>query len=398
MRRVYLLTLGCPKNTVSSKRIEQGLLDAGIGVTEYPNEADAIVVNTCGFIEAAVQESIDCLLELGAGKVARGQKLIAIGCLAERYGKELAEALPELDGCLGFGQIDALAALINGSGRLVLDGQARDSRPYSYLEITTGCDHDCSFCVIPKIHGSFSSRPTRELADEARKLVAEGSRELVLIGQETGSYGRDLSPRTNLPGLFRLLERESGADWLRVLYLQWYHVTDEMMDTMSSQSRICEYLDIPVQHASADIVKAMNRRGNAEKYLDMIHRLRRRLPDIALRTSIIVGFPGETDNQLLELADFLREAEFDYVGVFEFSAEEGARAASFPGQVHEEEKRERAAQIRELADRISRKRRERWRGRVVDVLVETVNEGDYSRPRKSMVRSFSAGVDIKSGI
>ncbi len=374
MPRVFILTLGCPKNTVSSRRLGESLLRAGLDLTEVPEEADALVVNTCGFIEAASQESIDTLLELAQIKANGGQRLVAVGCLAERYGEELAAALPELDICIGLDHALELPQLL-GAGKAVEQDRKVMASPSAYLEITFGCDHGCSFCTIPGIHGPFKSRALREIRDEAAVLVQSGARELVLVGQETGAYGSDLSPRTDLAELLRVLPNDSGLAWLRVLYLQWYHVDERLLETMAADSRICNYLDIPVQHASSKIVKAMNRRGDAVKYLERLDKVRAYLPEAALRTSLIVGFPGETDEDILELAEFLRAARFDYVGVFEFSAEAGTAAASFPGQVSSADKRERADQIRLLADDISHKLLARRLGRKVEVLVEEV-DGD----------------------
>jgi len=374
MPRVFLLTLGCPKNTVASRRLGENLIRAGLELTEVPDEADALVVNTCGFIEAASEESIEALLELSRVKARGGQRLAAVGCLAERYGKELAAALPELDICVGLDHAMELPRLLGEGGTVERDGKVAVG-PSVYLEITSGCDQRCSFCTIPRIHGPFNSRPPREVRDEAAALVRSGARELVLVGQETGAYGSDLSPETDLAELIRVLPDESGLAWLRVLYLQWYHVEERLLEVMAADPCIRDYLDIPIQHASPDIVKAMNRRGDAVKYLERLEKVRAYLPEVALRTSLIVGFPGETDEDLLELADFLREARFDYVGVFEFSAEEGTAAAALPGQVSGDEKRERADQIRLLADNIGHGSLTRRLGRKVEVLVEEV-KGD----------------------
>ncbi len=378
MPRVYLVTLGCPKNVVASKRLERGLERAGIELVSQPETADALVVNTCGFIEPAIEEAIDELLELGRHKRGREQKLIAIGCLAERYGQELVDEMPELDHCLGFDELVRLPALLDVPKPLLLDGQARDRQLFGYLEITMGCDHHCSFCVIPSIHGPFRSRATAKVREEARALVRAGCRELVMIGQETGAYGSDLEPRTDLSELLLAVADDNESTWLRVLYLQWYHMTEKLVETIASRPALCDYLDIPVQHASAGIVRAMNRRGDSDAYLGRIGLLRDYIPDVALRTSVIVGFPGETQTDLLELADFLKAAEFDYVGVFEFSAENGTEAANLPNRVAPAVKRERAEQIRLLADNISRERRGRWLGRTVDVLVESENPDSYT--------------------
>lgn len=369
MRRVFLLTLGCPKNAVASDRIEQELSRAGIGLTDDPRSAEAFIVNTCGFIEAAAEESIEHILEFVNEKNGSDRKVIAVGCLAQRYGEELAKAIPELDGCLGLSETGRLAELLGPPGAPI-EPAAVHKTPYGYVEISTGCDQKCSFCVLPEIHGPFQSVPQRELIERASALTAGGAKELVLIGQETGSYGTDLDPKTSLDSLFRRLDAETDAAWIRVMYLQWHKASEALMESIGTLAGACQYLDIPVQHASAPILRAMSRAGDAESYLRLVRRWRDALPDLALRTSVIVGFPGETEDQVFELGDFLREAEFDYVGVFEFSPEEGTPAAALPGLISPAEKRERAEQIRLLADDISRTRRGRWQNRVVDVLVE----------------------------
>ncbi len=372
MPRVFLLTLGCPKNTVASRRLGENLLRAGLELTDNPDDADALVVNTCGFIEAAADESIETLLELVQVKARGGQRLVAVGCLAERYGDELAVALPELDICVGLDHAEELPRLLGASETTAQKSKVAVG-PSAYLELTNGCDHGCSFCTIPGMHGPFRSRPLSDIRDEAVALVQGGARELVLVGQETGAYGTDLSPATDLAGLLGALPDESGLSWLRVLYLQWYHVNERLLETVAADPRICNYLDIPVQHASPAIVKAMNRRGDAVKYLQRLDSVRNYLPEAALRTSLIVGFPGETDDDILELADFLREARFDYAGVFEFSAEEGTPAADLPDQIDAEDKRERADQIRLLADEIGHEALTRRLDRSVNGLGEEVN-------------------------
>ncbi len=357
---------------VSSRRLIGSLARSGIGIADTPEAADILVVNTCGFIEAASEESIDVILELAQIKKNGNQKLVAVGCLAERYGEDLLASLPELDACLGLERMNSLSQIIGITGPkgLPVDHQLS---PSTYLEITAGCDHGCSYCTIPAIHGSFRSRPEAEVIKEAGKLVAGGARELVLVGQETGAYGRDFSPPKDLAALLSTLSVESGADWLRVLYLQWYHINDDFLATMAKEAVINDYLDIPVQHASAKIVRSMNRRGSAGQYLKRLDKVREYLPEASLRTTVMVGFPGETERDILDLGDFLRAACFDYVGVFEYSAETGTPAADFAEQVSSAEKHDRADQIRLLADEIGYKRLMRHQGRHIDVLLEDIN-------------------------
>lgn len=394
-----MLTLGCPKNTVASKRLMRALLGAGFEIADRPEDASAVIVNTCGFIESAAMESIDRLLELSAVRKNGDQKIIAIGCLPERYKGDLAEALPELDGCLGLNELDRLPSLLGGEAKLDIAGQVQDDLPYSYLEITRGCDRRCSFCTIPSIHGPLRSVPRPDVIAEALGAVGQGAKELVLIGQETGSYGRDLVTGGDISDLLASLAGVCGKTWLRLFYLQWDRLDDRLINTLTSYEQICDYLDIPIQHSSREILSSMNRSGGADLYLAVISKLRKNLPDLALRTSIIVGFPGETDSRFLELAEFLKEAEFDYVGVFEFSPEEGTPAASLPDVVDPEERRDRAAKIRLLADDISGRRRRRWLGRTVDVLIEEVKT-DTANPDRARYfgRTRWQGPEIDGGV
>jgi len=376
MPDVHILTLGCPKNTVTSRRLEKALGRLGATLIGNPDDADAVIVNTCGFIEAAKVESIECLLDLDKGRRGRPrQKIIAVGCLAERYRVELTKALPEIDGFFGFGDLRSLPALLDLSGELDLDLQSHDGSPSAYLEISDGCGHNCTFCAIPGIRGPYRSRNEPGLLAEAKYLAEQGCRELVLIGQDTGAYGRDLANASDLPSLINNLSLTEGIEWLRLLYLQPQHVTDELIETIANNNKVCPYLDMPVQHASTKVISAMNRWGDGAAYLKIFERLRRRVPDIALRTSVIVGFPGENKTDLRTLAEFLTAAELDYVGIFEFSAEDGTPAAGMNGQISAPVKAERANQIKALADDISARRRERFVGRELDVLIDSQDSG-----------------------
>lgn len=294
MPDVYILTLGCPKNTVASRRLEKALSLLDIGVVDDPEAATAIIVNTCGFIDAAKEESIDYLLDLDRRRSkASGQKIIAIGCLAERYGAELAKAMPEVDRFLAFDELRTLPEILQVKGKLSLDFQAHAGGATAYLEISDGCNNRCSFCAIPDIRGSYRSRPEEHLVAEAAYLAEKGCRELILIGQDTGAYGYDVAPKTNLSGLLGKLVEVKGIDWIRIMYLQPQYLTAELISVLAAEAKICSYLDMPFQHADAKIIAAMNRWGDEGRYLKLIAGIKEKIPDIAIRTSVIVGFPGE---------------------------------------------------------------------------------------------------------
>lgn len=376
MPDVHILTLGCPKNTVASRRLEKALSRLGATIIDSPDEADAVIVNTCGFVEAAKEESIECLLGLDKGRHGLSrQKIIAVGCLTERYRIELTKALPEIDSFLGFGELCSLPAILDLPGELELDLPAHDGSPTAYLEISDGCSKSCTFCAIPGIRGAYRSYSEKGLLAEARYLAEQGCLELVLVGQDTGAYGIDLLNGPDLPDLIDSLSLTEGIEWLRLLYLQPQHVTDKLIETIANNGKVCPYLDIPVQHGSPKVISAMNRWGDGETYLRIFERLRRRVPDIALRTSVIVGFPGENRADLRALAEFLTAADLDYVGIFEFSAEEGTPAARLKGQISGPVKTERANQIKALVDEISSRRRGRFVGRELDVLIDSKNNG-----------------------
>lgn len=376
MSNVFVVTLGCPKNTVASNRLMRSLAEQGIEFSVDAQEADAIIVNTCGFIEAAKEESIECLLELGEKKQP-GQVLVAIGCLAQRYQEELTKHLPEVDKILSFEQLGQLSQLLGKAGELRPGFQWPGQLPSSYLEISSGCDHVCSFCAIPLIHGGYKSRDNLQIIAEAGFLADQGCRELVFVGQDIGAYGVDLGQKDGLSDLIRGISQVDSIEWIRLMYLQWQHLNDNLLSEIATNAKVCDYLDLPFQHASENILGKMKRSGGAELYLAKIEQLRRYVPRVALRTSVIVGFPGETDQDFNELTDFIKAAEFDYLGVFEFSAEDGTPAAALDGQLSVEEKRGRAEQLRALADNLGRVRSRRFIGHRCDLLVEVI-EGDVS--------------------
>lgn len=380
--RVHVLTLGCPKNEVDSDRMAARIASSAYDLTEDVERADVAILNTCAFIEAATQESVDTALALAADwKAAEpGRTLVLTGCLPSRYGDALAEAMPEADAFLPVADegsiLDVLERLTGIPARATEGPERLAATPSAYLQIADGCHRRCSYCTIPAIRGPYRSRPLAQLAEEARLLVAAGTRELVLVGQDTSSYGSDLADdrgASRAPTLARAIDhlaRTSGAAWLRVMYVQPDGVTDELLEVMASHDNVCRYLDVPLQHSSAEVLREMGRAGDAETFLALLERIRGVMPDVVLRTSLIAGFPGETERDLAGLEAFLREAAFDYAGVFAYSPEDGTRAAAMPGLPPARERARRARGLTELAEEIGFQRVAGRVGTTVEVLAE----------------------------
>ena len=392
---VHILTLGCPKNEADSDRMAASLRAAGHAMTDDLDRADVAIVNTCAFIRDATAESLDTVLAL-AGQWKDGhprRKLVVAGCLASRYGADLPGELPEVDAFMAVADEDTVAEVMSGllGGQAVSGGLtqgapsaariARVASPVlrttgassSYVTIADGCSHVCSYCTIPMIRGPYCSRPADDILAEAHMLAAGGAREIILVGQDTTSYGRDLpagAAETDLPSLVRALSLIEELSWLRLMYVQPDGVTTELLETMAASRAICRYLDLPLQHASGRVLRAMRRTGDATAFLDLVSRVRSLMPDVMLRTTLIAGFPGETDDDVDEVLDFLRAARFDYVGVFAFSPEEGTAAAGLPGQVPEAERKARAQLFMDTAEEIGTARVAAHVGEVVEVLVE----------------------------
>ena len=387
-RRVHLLTLGCPKNQVDSEIMLGVLARRGYEMVSDPEAADVLVVNTCAFITPAKEESIDAILDLAAVKAARpGRRLVVTGCLAQRYADDLKTALPEVDVFVGTGDLlriaDAIEAppapapIVYRGAQHVLPTHARAARVRTgawwtaYVKVSEGCDHACSFCIIPKIRGRHESRPMDDLLAEAASLAAEGTVEICLIGQDLTAYGRDLAGDASLARLLRALAvRVPEVRWLRLLYAYPASVTDELLEVIADEPAVCTYLDMPLQHISDRLLRAMRRERSGAAIRGLIARIRRAVPAIALRTSFIVGFPGETEDDVAELCAFLAEAEFDHVGVFRYSREENTPAAALSGQVPEAVKAERWERVMAVQASVARRRAAAHRGRTIEVLVE----------------------------
>ena len=394
--KILFISLGCDKNLVDSEVMLGMITSKGYEITDDENEADVVVVNTCCFIGDAKEESIHNILEMAELRKAGDIKaLIVTGCLAQRYKEEVQTEIPEVDAIIGTTAIDAiietLEDVLAGQGHNHIEDINRTpvydkSRivttggHYAYLKIAEGCDKRCSYCIIPKVRGNYRSIPMESLLAEARKLVEFGAKELILVAQETTLYGKDLYGEKSLPRLLHELCKIDGLYWIRILYCYPEEITDELIETIRTEEKVCHYLDIPIQHASDNILKRMGRRTNQAELRNMIARLRERIPDICLRTTLITGFPGETQEDHEELMAFVDEMEFDRLGVFTYSAEEDTPAAEFEDQIEEEIKKDRQAEIMELQQEIAFEKAENAVGRTVLAMIEgrLPNENAYA--------------------
>ena len=383
--KVALISLGCPKNLVNSEQMLFLLAEAGMEIVPEPEDADAVVINTCGFIEDAKAEAIDAIIQMGelkrAGKV---KSLIAVGCLVQRYQEELLKEMPELDAVLGTGsygeivsavrdslkgkkyvRFDDINGLLDETGRVVSTGPG-----WAYLRIAEGCNNCCAFCVIPSLRGKYRSRSMEDILEEARALVQTGTRELILVAQDVTRYGTDLYGRWALSELLKALCEIEGLQWLRLHYLYPDAFDDALIETIAAQEKIVKYIDIPIQHINDTILKRMNRRGTGGEIRALIQKLRERIPGAVIRTSLIVGLPGEGESEFQELCDFLREARLERAGVFVFSPEEGTKAAEMTDRCDEAEAKRRQEIVMELQAGIMDAWSQSFVGKTIPVLCE----------------------------
>ncbi|HYA35620.1 MAG TPA: 30S ribosomal protein S12 methylthiotransferase RimO [Candidatus Binataceae bacterium] len=399
MEKVHLLSLGCPKNLADSELMLGSFVGAGFDITMDPADAQVLVVNTCAFIESAKKESIDAVLEAAQLKKARpGCRLVVAGCLAQRYGAELRESLPEVDVFVGTGNFLEIPELLRrtetpemrpipyvGAAHILPTADVPRIKTgdffTSYLKISEGCDHRCAFCIIPKIRGRHESRPLRDVVAHAQALADAGAREINLIAQDLTAYGRDLDPRQSLAGLLRALNEIEGIHWIRLLYCYPNFVTDELLEAIRTLDKVLKYIDMPLQHADDRILRAMRRERSVAGLRKVLERVRKHVPSVALRTSFIVGFPGETDEAFENLVNFVKEQEFDRVGVFTYSREENTAAYDFEGQVPQRVKRARRARLLEVQAAISLRKNQKLVGSEIEVLVEGPAGGKSSRMR-----------------
>lgn len=374
-KNVSFLTLGCAKNESDSARMQEDLIRAGYSIVDIADSADVIVVNTCSFIQSAIEESLDAVFEIaGYDSVALGDtKLVVCGCMPSRFGDDLEEELTEADKFVTCREEDNIVEIIDD---LLGVSSVRNSvevdfdyAPSEYVKISDGCNRFCSFCTIPFIRGRYHSFSYDEIASDVKAKVESGTKEIVLIAQDSGIWGLDLKPRENLASLLKRLSEAYPDTWFRVMYLQPAGMTDELLDVMATHDNICNYFDIPLQHCDSEILKSMNRSGSRAEYEQMVARIRQRISGVALRTTLIVGYPGETEEQFDDLCDFVSETEFDYVGIFAYSPEDGTPAAELPNQVDEDTKQARLQELRDIADAVSSHVVSQRIGTSMDVLV-----------------------------
>lgn len=384
--KVALASLGCPKNLIDAEQMLGRLVQTGWRITTHQDEADVVIINTCGFIDAAKRESIDTIIELGQLKQSgRCRALIVTGCLSQRYGEELMAELPEIDAVLGTGDYPRIPEIIEsvfrGDRVYAVTPPAQPypedlprvlsaPGPSAYLKIAEGCDHTCAFCVIPAMRGRHRSRPVEALEAEARALGRQGVRELVIVSQDTTAYGFDRYRRFALADLLDRLRRVEGIEWIRLHYCYPTHFTPELIELLATEPKLVKYLDVPLQHGSDRVLREMRRPSTRAGIVELVARLRAAIPGLVLRTSFIVGFPGETEEDFRRLLDLMAEVEFDHVGVFKYSPEEGTPAGERPDQVPEEVKEERYRRAMEAQQPIAFARNRARVGREVRVLVE----------------------------
>ena len=383
---ILFISLGCDKNLVDSE-VMLGLLDKkGYQIVDSEEDADIIVVNTCCFIHDAKEESIQTILEMAEyKKEGKLKALIVTGCLAQRYQQEIIDEIPEVDAVLGTTSYDhiveAVEEALAGNGHVVLEDvdalpDVKEKRlvttggHYAYMKIAEGCDKHCTYCNIPKLRGNYRSVPMEKLLAEAKALADQGVKELILVAQETTVYGKDLYGEKSLHKLLRELCKISGIQWIRILYCYPEEIYDELIQTIKEENKVCHYLDLPIQHASDAVLKRMGRRTSKAQLVEIIEKLRKEIPDISLRTTLITGFPGETQEQHEELKDFVDEMEFDRLGVFTYSPEEDTPAATMTEQIPEEVKEDRQAELMELQQEIAFDLAEDMVGREVLVMIE----------------------------
>ncbi len=425
--KLYIETMGCPKNFNDSESIGGIWESTGMSLTDDPAEADAILVNTCGFINDAKQESIGCIFDM-ARFIDESEKeapdhekkiLIVSGCLSQRYGKELADEMPEVDIFLGVNDYEKLPQLVKEyrKGKRLqafscqpdafyeFSARKIKDNPYSMtLRIAEGCNNCCAYCVIPQIRGAYRSRPMENIIEEAELLASKGCREIILIAQDVTEYGTDIYGRLMLPELLRKLCKVDGIRWIRLMYCYEDKITDELIEVMASEEKICDYIDIPLQHVSDGVLSAMNRHSTTESIKDTLDRLRTAMPDIHIRTTLITGFPGETEEEFEELLEFVEETRFERLGVFAYSREEGTVAGDMENQIDEDVKAMRADAIMRRQLDISREINESKVGDTMTVMVDGTDEDGaylgrtvYDAPEIDNTVIFTADEELVPG-
>lgn len=392
MNNVHIVTLGCSKNDVDSSMMYSLLDKNKYQMVNEPSQADILIVNTCGFIDAAKEESIDTILESVEYKnEGRCKKVLLSGCLAQRYPEELIKEIPEIDGIIGTGNIDYINELLDRSlagdlfiktdnlNSAYIEGIRKEEvNTTEYVKISEGCNNNCSYCIIPSLRGKNRSRKIEDIYSEVEYLVSKGAREIILIAQNTTDYGIDLYAKYSLSNLINKISKIEDLKWIRVLYLYPDHFTDDLIEEFKNNDKLVNYVDMPLQHISDDVLKKMNRKTSKEHIIKTLKNLRKSVPDIVIRTTFIVGFPGESDDDFNQLVDFIEDIKFDKLGVFEYSKEEGTRAASLDEQIPDSIKEERKNEIMAIQSEISAEILSKKIGKRLEVLIEEeVDEENY---------------------
>ncbi|MCX7951787.1 MAG: 30S ribosomal protein S12 methylthiotransferase RimO [Clostridiales bacterium] len=418
--KVGMISLGCDKNRVDAETMLFELKNNGFEIVNNEKDADIIIVNTCGFIESAKTESIETILEMAQNKEnGKCKAVIATGCMAERYKEELINEMPELDAVVGTGNysniVDIVNNILNGKNKIVKVGNIDYNLEYkerilttpmhfAYVKIAEGCNNNCSYCIIPKLRGKFRSRNIDSIVNEVKDLANKGVKEIILVAQDTTMYGIDIYKRKALPELIKEIENVNGIEWIRIMYAYPEEITDELIETIKNCKKVCHYFDMPIQHISNNILKAMNRRTTKENILEKINKIKTSIPDAIIRTSLIVGFPGETEEDFNELVEFLKEFKLDRVGIFEYSQEEGTRAAEMENQIPSEVKLKRKEILMKIQSKINKEKNNSSVGKEFIVMVEgQVDNGTYvgrtyaDAPEIDQLVYFKSTKKIKNG-
>ncbi|EDS76384.1 conserved hypothetical protein [Clostridium botulinum C str. Eklund] len=407
--KIGLISLGCDKNRIDSELL-LGKLSEKNDIVNDPNKADIIIVNTCGFIESSKQESIDTILEMAKYKEKKCKMIIATGCLTQRYSKNLQELIPEIDIMLGVNDYANIQNYIEdffSENNRICECKYSDisinegkrilttAKHMAYIRISEGCDNLCTYCIIPKIRGKYRSRSLESIINEAKELANMGVKELILVGQDTAIYGSDLYEENKLSTLLKELSNIEDIEWIRVLYTYPEEITDELIEEIKNNDKVCKYLDIPIQHISNTVLKRMNRKSSKELITNNIKKMREEIKGLCLRTSIIVGFPGETEEEFNELEEFIKDIEFNNLGVFKYSQEEDTAAARMKGQINEKIKDKRLETIMSIQQKVSSKINKNKLGKMYKVLVEGQNDKYYVGRNYQMVPEIDGAIFFK---
>lgn len=405
--KVGMISLGCPKNQVDGELMLEKLNKAGFSVAQTIEDSDIMIINTCGFIEDAKREAIETILEVAEYKNAGLiSSIVVTGCLAERYQEEIIKEIPEVDSVIGIGADKDIVKVCQKAAvgisttffpdkkLLPLEGERMLSTPshWAYLKISDGCDNKCSYCAIPGIRGGYVERPMDSIIAEAKELAAKGVKEVIIIAQDTTKYGLQLYGEYMLAKLLKELVKIDGIEWFRLFYCYPDRVTDELIDVIANEEKVCSYIDIPLQHCNRDILRSMNRNGSYDSLKELLYKMKNRIPDLSLRTTFMVGFPGETDEQFEELCRFIKDIEFDKMGCFAFSPEEDTPAFDFDNQIDDKVKKRRAEVIMDIQYSITEKANKNRVGNIYKVIIDDFTDGRY------IGRSYLDSPEIDSGI